>query len=59
MKNIPWVEKYRPQEFDKIVLDKYNKQILENIVNKKLIINNIINPLKYVNNDNIFIYKNI
>jgi len=34
MKNIPWVEKYRPQEFNKIVLDKYNKQILEHIVNK-------------------------
>jgi len=34
MKNIPWVEKYRPHEFEKIVLDKYNKQILENIVNK-------------------------
>ena len=24
---IPWVEKYRPDSFDKIILDSYNKQI--------------------------------
>jgi len=34
MKNIPWVEKYRPNNFNDIVLDKYNKIILENIVSK-------------------------
>jgi len=34
MKNIPWVEKYRPNDFNDIVLDKYNKDILENIVKK-------------------------
>lgn len=28
----PWVEKYRPQEFDHIVLEPSNKQILENII---------------------------
>ena len=32
--NIPWVEKYRPDNFDDIVLDKYNKIILKNIVDK-------------------------
>jgi DNA polymerase III delta prime subunit len=30
--SIPWVEKYRPTEFDKIVLDPLNKQIMENIL---------------------------
>lgn len=30
--SIPWVEKYRPIEFDKIVLDPLNKQIMENIL---------------------------
>lgn len=30
---IPWVEKYRPTEFDKIVLDPLNKRIMENILN--------------------------
>lgn len=29
---IPWVEKYRPQEFDEIVLESANKKILENIL---------------------------
>lgn len=29
---IPWVEKYRPQQFDDIVLDKNNKQILVNLI---------------------------
>jgi len=28
----PWVEKYRPQEFDHIVLESSNKQLLENII---------------------------
>lgn len=31
--SIPWVEKYRPTEFDKIVLDPLNKRIMENILN--------------------------
>lgn len=30
--SIPWVEKYRPTEFDKIVLDPLNKKIMENIL---------------------------
>ena len=29
---IPWVEKYRPTNFNDIVLDKYNKRIFENII---------------------------
>lgn len=33
--SIPWVEKYRPQYFDDIVLDEMNRQIFENILNKK------------------------
>ena len=32
---IPWVEKYRPSNFKDIVLDKDNKIILNNILNKK------------------------
>ena len=31
--NIPWVEKYRPTTFETIVLNDYNKTILENIIN--------------------------
>jgi DNA polymerase III delta prime subunit len=31
----PWVEKYRPINFENIVLDKYNKKIMENIINKQ------------------------
>ena len=30
----PWVEKYRPTDFEDIVLDKTNKKILQNIINK-------------------------
>ena len=37
--NIPWVEKYRPQNFDDIVLDKYNKEILKNMLNNNYIPN--------------------
>lgn len=32
-RNIPWVEKYRPTEFDNIVLDPTNKQLFNNILN--------------------------
>ena len=32
MNYIPWVEKYRPDNFEDIVLDEYNKLILKNIV---------------------------
>ena len=35
MKNIPWVEKYRPNNFNDIVISDENKNILENIVNKR------------------------
>ena len=31
--NIPWVEKYRPTEFDDIVLDPVNREIFENVIN--------------------------
>jgi DNA polymerase III delta prime subunit len=32
--NIPWVEKYRPNQFDDIVLDPINRRIFENILSK-------------------------
>lgn len=32
---IPWVEKYRPSQFDNIVLDPINKTIFENIIHYK------------------------
>lgn len=32
---IPWVEKYRPNSFNEIVLDPYNKILLENMINKE------------------------
>lgn len=33
--NIPWVEKYRPDNFNNIILDDFNKKILLNILEKK------------------------
>ena len=35
MEHSPWVEKYRPTEFNDIVLDATNKKILTNIVEKQ------------------------
>ena len=35
MDNVPWIEKYRPSNFNNIVLDSTNKKILLNIVKKK------------------------
>ena len=32
--SLPWVEKYRPKELSEVVLDKYNKTILENIIER-------------------------
>jgi replication factor C subunit 3/5 len=32
--NIPWVEKYRPQHFEEIVLDPMNRTIFKNILDK-------------------------
>ena len=32
---IPWVEKYRPDHFDKIVLDPFNRKMFENIIHHK------------------------
>ncbi len=42
-KNIPWVEKYRPNTFENIVLEENNKIILKNIIKNK----NIPNLLLY------------
>ena len=39
MDTIPWVEKYRPTEFDDIVLDDINKRILVNILQHNTIPN--------------------
>lgn len=32
---IPWVEKYRPSQFDGIVLDPINRKVFDNIITKK------------------------
>ena len=39
----PWVEKYRPNKFDDIVLESTNKQLLKNIIKN----NNFPNLLFY------------
>ena len=41
--NRPWVEKYRPTNFDDIVLDPINRTLLENIITQ----NNFPNLLLY------------
>lgn len=35
MSSIPWIEAYRPNNFDNVVLDVYNKQLLQNIISCK------------------------
>jgi replication factor C subunit 3/5 len=35
LSTIPWVEKYRPSQFDGIVLDPINRKVFENIIDKK------------------------
>jgi DNA polymerase III delta prime subunit len=35
MSSIPWIEAYRPNNFDNVVLDPYNKQLLQNIISSK------------------------
>ena len=35
LSTIPWVEKYRPSQFDSIVLDPINRKVFENIISKK------------------------
>lgn len=34
--NLPWVEKYRPNELKNVILDQKNQQILSNIINKNI-----------------------
>ena len=66
--SIPWVEKYRPNNFESIILDNNNKLIFENILNtgifpnllfygppgtgKTTTIINLINKYQYIYNDN-------
>ena len=33
--SIPWIEKYRPQNFEEIVLDKINRKLFDNILKKR------------------------
>ena len=65
--NIPWVEKYRPTQFENIVLDKTNRSIFENIIKNEYFPNlllygppgtgktttiiNLINEYQNMNND--------
>lgn len=39
MERIPWIEKYRPKEFDSIILDETNRIILKNSLEKNMIPN--------------------
>jgi len=65
--SIPWIEKFRPSEFEHIVLDPLNKEILRNIINtsyfpnlllygppgtgKTTTIINLINKYQEINNE--------
>ena len=40
--NVPWVEKYRPDNFDNIVLSNHKKKIFTNIIQKKTYFPNMI-----------------
>tara|TARA_E500000178_G_scaffold339974_1_gene382135 strand:- start:2296 stop:3201 length:906 start_codon:yes stop_codon:yes gene_type:complete len=35
MNDIPWVEKYRPKLLDSVILNEYNKDVLNNIIAKR------------------------
>lgn len=35
MSSIPWIEAYRPNNFDDVVLDVYNKQLLQNVISSE------------------------
>ena len=37
MEQIPWIEKYRPNDFDSIILEKNNKMILKNMIQEERI----------------------
>lgn len=37
--SIPWVEKYRPTKFDEIILDRNNREILNNVLNRDFHVN--------------------
>lgn len=37
--SIPWVEKYRPVQFDNIVLDPINRQLFQNVLDKQYVPN--------------------
>jgi len=39
MSNIPWVEKYRPDSFNKLILDPLNKSIFDNMIKNNYIPN--------------------
>ena len=68
MDHIPWVEKYRPQDFDEIILEKQNHLIFQTMLEKNMISNllfygppgtgktttiiNLINQYQINNNEN-------
>ena len=41
-KSVPWVEKYRPNNFDNIVLSDYKRTFFSNIISKKSYFPNMI-----------------
>ena len=65
--SIPWIEKFRPSDFEDIVLDPLNKEILQNIINTSYFTNlllygppgtgktttiiNLINKYQEINNE--------